>query len=111
MKCQIYSLKKKIVSTRKRKQIRRANKDLKENSQFSERRTLDAENASVEDTVTEYTLALTEMKTKLRNTKLVIAGLPPRHNTTEIRTKVKDCNEEMKKWCDANEMTYINNEE
>ena len=51
------------------------------------------------------------MKTKLPNTKLVIAGLPPRHNTMEIRTKVKDYNEEMKKWCDANEMTYINNEE
>ena len=57
------------------------------------------------------TLALTEMKTKMPNTKLIISGLPPRHNNMEIRMKVKDYNEEMKQWCDTNDMTFINNEE
>ena len=72
---------------------------------------LDKENSSVEETVTNYTLALTEMKTKMPNTKLIISGLPPRHSNMEIRMKVKDYNEEMKQWCDTNDMTFINNEE
>ena len=58
-----------------------------------------------------YTLALTEMKTKMPNTKLIISGLPPRHNNMEICTRVKDYNEEMKQWCDTNDMTFISNEE
>ena len=72
---------------------------------------LDSETAAVDDTVSDYSLTLTETKAKFPDSKLVIAGLPPRHNSVEIRTKTKDFNEAMKNWCDANNMDFINNEE
>ena len=72
---------------------------------------LDTHDGSVEDTISKYTLALTETKDKFPDSKLVISGLPPRHKSVEIRTKVKDYNDEMKKWCETNNMTFINNEE
>jgi lysophospholipase L1-like esterase len=71
---------------------------------------VDSSNASVEDVVSEYAMALTQTKAKLPDTKLVVAGLPPRHHSTEIRTKVKDYNEEMNKWCKANNIDFIDNE-
>ena len=43
--------------------------------------------------------------------KVAVAGLPPRHKTDEIRTKVKDYNEAMSKWCDTNTVDFINNED
>ena len=72
---------------------------------------LDIDSNCVEEVVTEYSLALTEEKAKFPETKLVVAGLPPHPNTAEIRTKVKDYNEVMSKWCETNGMDYINNEE
>ena len=72
---------------------------------------LDIDSNCVKEVVTEYSLALTEVKAKFPETKLVVAGLPSRHNTAEIRTKVKDYNEAMSKWCETNGMDYINNNE
>ena len=72
---------------------------------------LDSEGATVDDTMANYVMALTETKVKFPETKLVIAGLPPRHKSLEIRTKVKDYNQSMKQWCETNNMDFVNNEE
>ena len=71
---------------------------------------VDSAGSSVEDVVSEYVMTLTDTKAKYPDTKLVVAGLPPRHNSTETRTKVKDYNDEMNKWCKANSVEFINNE-
>ena len=62
---------------------------------------LDSDGVTVDDTMANYVMALTETKVKFPETKLVIAGLPPRHKSLEIRTKVKDYNKSMKQWCEA----------
>ena len=72
---------------------------------------LDCEGNNIDDVVSEYTMVLTQAKEKFPDTKLVVAGLPPRHHTTEIRTKVKDYNDSMKRWCATNGMKFVNNEE
>ena len=71
---------------------------------------VDSAGSSVEDVVSEYVMTLTDTKAKYPDTKLVVAGLPPRHNSTETRTKVKDYNDEMNKWCKANSVEFIDNE-
>ena len=72
---------------------------------------LDSENTAVDDTLSDYSLTLMKTKAKFPDSKLVIAGLPPRHNSVEIRTKIKGFNEAMKNSCDANNMDFRNNEE
>ena len=72
---------------------------------------VDSAGSSVEDVVSEYVMTLTDTKAKYPDTKLVVAGLPPRHNSTQkTRTKVKDYNDEMNKWCKANSVEFIDNE-
>ena len=72
---------------------------------------LDSDGATVDDTMANYVMALTETKVNFPETKLVIAGLPPRHKSLEILTKVKDYNQSMKQWCETNNMDFVNNEE
>ena len=72
---------------------------------------LDNETVTVDEVVSDYAVLITEAKTKFPNSKLVVAGIPPRHHSSEIRTKVKDYNEAMDKWCKTNGMDFINNEE
>ena len=43
----------------------------------------------INEVVAEYAVVLTKMKEKFPNTKVVVAGLPPRHPMNEIRTKTK----------------------
>ena len=64
----------------------------------------------IEKVVSEYSVTLTETKTKFPDVKLVVAGLPPRHHSNEMRTKTKDYNEAMKKWCQVNNVSFIDNE-
>ena len=72
---------------------------------------LDNETVTVDEVVSDYAVLITEAKTKFPNSKLVVAGIPPRHHSYEIQTKVKDYNEAMDKWCKTNGMDFINNEE
>ena len=72
---------------------------------------LDNETVTVDEVVSDYAVLITEAKTKFPNSKLVVAGIPPRHHSSEIQTKVKDYNEAMDKWCKTNGMDFINNEE
>jgi hypothetical protein len=65
---------------------------------------------SIDKLVSDYTVTITEAKAKLPDTKIVVAGLPPRHNTIETRTKVKDYNQAMNEWCSANHIDFIDNE-
>ena len=55
-------------------------------------------------------MVLAETKDKFPNVKLVVAGLPPRHHSDEIRTKTKDFNNSMMHWCQANDVYYVKNE-
>ena len=71
---------------------------------------LDGGTEPIDKLVSDYAVAITEAKTKFPDTKMVVAGLPPRHNTVETRTKVKDYNQSMKEWCTANNMNFVDNE-
>ena len=55
----------------------------------------------INEVVAEYVVAMTKMEEKFPNTKVVVAGLPPRHPTNKIRTKTKHYNKSLKKCCDA----------
>ena len=53
---------------------------------------------------------LRKQKTKFPESEVIVAGLPPRFSSDEIRTKVKDFNEATKRWCGANNVKFIDNE-
>ena len=72
---------------------------------------LDKEAASVETVSSEYTLMVVEMTEKFPETNIIVSGLPPRFKNEEIRTKVKDLNEFLKKWAAENKIQFIGNEE
>ena len=64
----------------------------------------------MEKVVSDYSMVLAETKDKFPKVKLVVAGLPPRHHSDEIRTKTKDFNNSMMHWCQANDVHYVENE-
>ena len=68
---------------------------------------LESKHSSVENVSSEYNLMLTEAKSKFPDARLVVAGLPPRFPSTEVRTKVKDFNQSTKNWCEANDIKFI----
>jgi lysophospholipase L1-like esterase len=72
---------------------------------------LDSQGASVEKVASDYEFTLTESKVKFPEAEIIVAGLPPRHHSVEIRTKVKDYNDRMKRWCNTNDVKYIDNED
>ena len=65
------------------------------------------ENATIEYVTEEYASLVTEVKTKFPETKLIVSGLPPRFPSDEIRTKIVDFNEAMRKWSEQNELQFV----
>ena len=53
---------------------------------------------------------LTKIRSKFPQADLVVSGIPPRFRTDEIRSKVKEYNVSMKRWCDDNSITFVDNE-
>ena len=71
---------------------------------------LASSDTSVETVTAEYAVLLSDIKTKFPESEVVVSGLPPRFHGENIREKVKDFNNNSKKWCAANNMKYIDNE-
>ena len=71
---------------------------------------LASSDTSVETVTAEYAVLLSDIKTKFPESEVVVSGLPPRFHVENIREKVKDFNNNSKKWCAANNMKYIDNE-
>ena len=69
------------------------------------------EYATIDGVSTAYVAFITEVKDKLPNARVVIAGLPPRFPDETVRTKVKNLNERLKKWANENQLLFINNED
>ena len=65
---------------------------------------------TVESVSEEYAELLSETKVRYPDAKVVVSGLPPRLETEEVRTKVKDFNETARKWCNENNLQFIDNE-
>ena len=66
---------------------------------------------TIESTTENYATLLSEVKAKFPESKMVISGLPPRFPTNELRTKISDFNEAIKKWSEENELDFISNQE
>ena len=58
---------------------------------------LDEKDTIVEQVSSQYEVLLTNIKGKFPESKVIVAGLPPRFHSDIIRTKIKDFNENMKK--------------
>ena len=65
---------------------------------------------TVESVSEEYAELLSETKVRYPDAKVVVSGLPPRLETEEVRTKVKDFNKTARKWCSENNLQFIDNE-
>ena len=71
---------------------------------------LTKEESNVESVSSEYAVLLAEVKAKFPNVKIIVSGLPPRFTNEEIRFRVKEFNEAIKKWASENSIQYIDNE-
>ena len=71
---------------------------------------LDDNDVTVEEVASQYEVLLTSIKEKFPESKVIMSGLPPRFHSDTIRTKVKDFNENMKKWSEKNQIQFIDNE-
>lgn len=69
------------------------------------------EDATVEHVSEEYTILLTEVKNKFPEADVVVAGLVPRTEKEEVRTRLKDFNSTTKGWCSANGIKFIDTDE
>ena len=72
---------------------------------------IDSEDVTFEKVVSDYAIALANTKTKFPGAKVVVAGIPPGHRSTEIRTKTRNYSEAMKDWCTTNNIKYVENEQ
>ena len=64
----------------------------------------------MENVASDYMCLLTEIRSKFPQAEIVVSGIPPRFRSDDIHRNVKEYNVSMKRWCDDNSITFVDNE-